>query len=585
MNFKELEISSELFTFIENNRGHFNKLESCNLFLKKTCGIINFFDSSDQLADLRSFVAEKENLVQESNRREYGDFQTNKNLAFKALRYILSMHPEVNFDFMVEPTCGNGNFILAALSQIETLKKVTGIEIYQPHVWETKFKVLEFYIRNTQKKTRPDIEISHANVFDFDFETLSQETKSFTTLLIGNPPWVTNSELGSIDSKNLPQKSNFKKYKGFDAITGKGNFDIGEYITLMILRNFCSHNGCFGFLIKNSVAKNLLYDQKHNNFRISEIKKLNIDSMKEFNVSVDACLFLARLNQEPELSCMELDFYTKKKRTLFGWLDDSYVYSISDYREASDIEGESQFTWRQGIKHDCSKVMEIESFNGHFKNGLNQEIEIENDMVYGLLKSSDLKEKQVNSYRKSIIVTQKKTGQSTDYIKKDYPCTFDYLRANKDYFDKRKSSVYKGKPDFSIFGVGDYSFMPCKVAVSGLYKSTHFTLVLPDKGKPIMLDDTCYFIGFNKLTQARIAHYLLNQGPAQQFLKAIIFPDSKRSITKEVLMRICFHKLYNLFDFNLVQNELDRVTLGEWEAFGELIRKQQGGEQMTLGRL
>ena len=32
------------------------------------------------------------------------------------------------------------------------------------------------------------------------------------------------------------------------------------------------------------------------------------------------------------------------------------------------------------------------------------------------------------------------------------------MSANKEYFDKRKSSIYRDKPDFSIFGVGDYSF-------------------------------------------------------------------------------------------------------------------------------
>ena len=582
MNLKELEISSEIFDFIKKNRSHFNNLKRANLFLKGSCGIINFFDTSNQLDDLRLLITEKENIIQEEpDRREYGDFQTNKNLALKSVQYILSMDTKVEFDYVVEPTCGKGSFILAALSQIETLKKVIGIEIYQPYIWKTKFKILEFYIQNPQR-TKPEIEIIHANVFDFDFEKLSNETRDYTTLVIGNPPWVTNSELGSIDSENLPQKSNFKKHRGFDAITGKGNFDIGEYIALMILRNFSSHNGYFGFLIKNAVVKNLLYDQKHNNFRISKIEKLNIDSTKEFNVSVDACLFLAKLNKEPEFSCMELDFYTKEKRTSFGWFNDSYVYSISDYQEANDIEGKSQFIWRQGIKHDCSKVMEIERYNDHFKNGLDQEVEIENDLVFGLLKSSDLKVKQTNSYRKLTIITQKKIGQNTDYIHKDYPLTFEYLWKNKDYFDKRKSSIYKGKSNFSIFGVGDYSFMPYKVAVSGLYKSTHFTLVLPENGKPIMLDDTCYFISFNKLPQARIAHYLLNHEHTQQFLKAIIFPDSKRSITKDVLMRINFHKLYSLFDPSSVQNDLDAVTLEEWEAFGELTGKKQGNEQMTL---
>ncbi|MCP4347485.1 MAG: hypothetical protein GY795_18420 [Desulfobacterales bacterium] len=342
-----------------------------------------------------------------------------------------------------------------------------------------------------------------------------------------------------------------------------------------MLRNFSSHTGCFGFLIKNSVVKNLLYDQKHNKFRIGEIEKLNINSRKEFNVSVDACLFLAKLSHHPSNSCTESDFYTKEERTEFGWFNDHYVYSVSDYQKANDIEGVSQFIWRQGIKHDCAKIMEIEKCNGHYKNGLNKEAEIEDDLVFGLLKSSDLKEKETGSYRKLTIVTQKKIGQNTDYIRKDYPRTFEYLSSNKNCFDRRKSSIYKGKPDFSIFGVGDYSFAPYKVAISGLYKRTHFTLVMPDNGKPIMLDDTCYFIGFENLVCARIAHYLLNCEYTQQFLKAIIFPDSKRSVTKDILMRIDFVKLCNIYDFNSVQKELDCMEPEEWETFGDMINKKE----------
>ncbi|MDO9548236.1 MAG: hypothetical protein Q7J65_04650 [Candidatus Marinimicrobia bacterium] len=226
--------------------------------------------------------------------------------------------------------------------------------------------------------------------------------------------------------------------------------------------------------------------------------------------------------------------------------------------------------------------MEIEWFNGHYLNGLNEKVYIETDLLYGLLKSSDLKKHQINSYRKLVIITQKRIGQDTGYIKEHYPHTFNYLNKNKQHFDKRKSVIYKGKPDFSIFGVGDYSFAQYKVAISGLYKSTHFTLVLPDNNKPIMLDDTCYFIGFDNLIFARIAHYLLNLDFTQQFLKSIIFPDSKRSVTKDVLMRIDFKKIYSLIDYNLVHNSINEVDKEDWEKFGNLITKKIDSEQMIL---
>ncbi len=193
---------------------------------------------------------------------------------------------------------------------------------------------------------------------------------------------MTNSELGSIESKNLPKKSNFKKHKGLEAMMGKGNFDIGEYISITMLNCFQNHNGVLAFLIKNSVVKNLIQDQKRASYRIGESEKLTIDTKKEFNVSVNASLFLSRLNTEPDFTCKELDFYSKKPITTFGWYKNQFVYSIQNYDQSSVVEGKSIFIWRSGVKHDCSKVMELEQVNGHFKNRLGEEMKLEKNLVY-----------------------------------------------------------------------------------------------------------------------------------------------------------------------------------------------------------
>ena len=140
--------------------------------------------------------------------------------------------------------------------------------------------------------------------------------------------------------------------------------------------------------------------------------------------------------------------------------------------------------------------MELDKVNGHYVNGLNEEVKLEDDLVYGLLKSSDLKNTVISQTRKFTIVTQRKVGQETKYIKTQYPKTYRYLIQHQANFDARKSSIYNNKPLFSIFGIGDYSFKPYKVAISGLYKTFHFTLILPQDNKPVMLDDTCYLIGF-----------------------------------------------------------------------------------------
>jgi len=574
----ETHISDLNLRFFQENKKYLLDFSQTNLIIKEVSGINDFFTTQKQATELLEKIKEYSSIVSEPDRREYGDFQTSLLLAQNVTEYVYKK--DNDFEFVLEPTCGKGNFLLASIKKFKNLKIIVGVEIYKPYVWETKFKILEYFL-STKNISKPEINIIHANAFEFPYENLAESTRNLKTLVIGNPPWVTNSVLGSINSKNLPQKSNFKNLSGFEAITGKGNFDIGEYISLIMLKCFHKNNGIFAFLIKNSVVKNIIQDQKQNKFRISKSEKLNIDSKKEFNVSVNACLFLTHLNSKSEFICTELDFYTRNKLTTFGWYKDKFVYSIQDYDESSIIDGKSKFIWRSGIKHDSAKVMELEQVNDHFKNNIGEVVTLENDLIYGLLKSSDLKKDKVNNYRKLTIITQRKVGQATSYIKKNYPLTYNYLISHKDIFDKRKSSIYKNKPEFSIFGIGEYSFTPYKVAISGLYKSTHFTLVTPRENKPIMLDDTCYFIGFEDLKIAEIVHYLLNSELVQKFLKSIIFSDSKRSVNKDILMRIDFAKAFEYADFAKAKKKIKDLKKEHWETFGEMV-KENITEQMTL---
>lgn len=575
----ETYISTTAIKYFDRNKKLLSNFIEINEIIKKDSGINSFFTSQIEATEILEKLTENQSIVSESDRREYGDYQTNESLAMQVANYAFSKCKGV--EFILEPTCGKGNFIVASLKQNKPLKKIVGVEIYRPYIWETKFKILVYFLEHKENQ-KPDIDIIQGNAFEYSYESLANATKDFKTIVIGNPPWVTNAELGSINSTNLPEKSNFKKYNGFDAITGKGNFDIGEYISMMLLKSFQNHNGIFAFLIKNAVIKNLVHDQKSNFYRISKSEKLNIDSKKEFNVSVNASLFLTHLNNCPAFTCKESDFYSSNHITTFGWYKDKFVNSIEDYDKTSFIDGKSSFIWRSGIKHDCSKIMEFEKLNGHYKNGLKKEVFLENDLVYGLLKSSDLKGGSINEYRKSTIVTQNKIGQNTGYIREKHPLTYQYLNANKEHFAKRKSSIYKGKPDFSIFGVGDYSFKPFKVAISGMYKTTQFTLVTTDNDKPIMLDDTCYFIGFEKLKNAQIAHCLLNSNIAQQFLKSIIFSDSKRSINKDILMRIDFEVLYEVTDYNYIKKSIPKLSIKDWQDFQKLSSTMNNIRQLSL---
>lgn len=580
----EANITHLVSTFLNESLREIVSIEKANQKMYDAFGIIHFFDDENDLQTLKETISETNNYLEEPNRAEYGDFQTNEDLANKVTLHLVAKN--ILPKLIIEPTCGKGNFIIASLKNFRNISSIYGVEIYKPYVWETKFNIINFYLENPQIN-KPAISISHSNVFDFDFKTIAKQFTSDEILIIGNPPWVTNSMLGSLNSTNIPRKNNFKNHSGLDAMTGKGNFDIAEFITMSLIDTFQSSNGTLLLLVKNSVVKNIVFDQNKRKFKISEIEKYCIDCKKEFNVSVEASLFYCKLNSVPEFNCKEFNFYNNQNFVQnFGWLENKFVSNIDTYFNTKEIDGKSPFVWRQGLKHDCSTIMELDKVNGHYVNGLNEEIKLESDLVYGILKSSDLKNTVINQTRKYTIVTQKKVGQDTKYIKSEFPKTYEYLIDHLSSFDARKSSIYNNKPSFSIFGIGDYSFKLYKVAISGLYKTFHFTLVLPQNEKPVMLDDTCYLIGFDRIEFAIYSLILLNSKNAMQFLKSITFADAKRTFTKDVLMRIDLLKLSQNIDLKELKFELEKlnemynlnITLNLWENYVTEMKPINSGQ-------
>ena len=134
----------------------------------------------------------------------------------------------------------------------------------------------------------------------------------------------------------------------------------------------------------------------------------------------------------------------------------------------------------------------------------------------------------------------------------------------KDYFKKRKSRIYANQSEFSMFGIGNYSFKPYKVVVSGFYKKLCFSLVLPAQGKPIMVDDTCYSLSFETLEEAVFIWIMLNLQVTTKFFTAITFLDNKRPFKKDILQRLNLVSLIEIVsdaEFKSLWNKLDKKSI------------------------
>lgn len=468
-------------------------------------------------------------------KKSMGDYQTPYYFAKEVCNFIKSRQ-QFCPDIIIEPNCGHGNFLLAAQECFNN-SKLFG------------FDINENYICSAQKK------LSHTDAVFRCNDLLHNNLKQYIPfheekqiLIIGNPPWVNNATLSLLESNNLPKKTNFKQFKGINSKMGDSNFDICESMILSLIDDFQSSNTLLALLCKTSVARNVFQEIHKNNTRCSYVKIFEIQAKKIFGVSVNACLFLISLTSKNhrvnkcKVFCFE---YPENMLYEFGFINDKYYADI--HSRYLDIDGNSCFEWRQGIKHDCSQIMELSKENSLYKNKQNILLDIEDTLVYPLIKGSSIKYPIITNTNKYIIITQKKPKENTIHIQKNTPKTWEYLNKNLDIFRLRKSIIYENTPPFSIFGIGEYAFKKYKVGISGFSKSPLFCLSYLDK--PVMFDDTCYFLSFDNFNMAYTTMLLLNSITVKSFLLSICFLDSKRPYTKKILQRIDFQKAVSIISY------------------------------------
>ncbi|WP_008310428.1 N-6 DNA methylase [Leptolyngbya sp. PCC 6406] len=470
-------------------------------------------------------------MVKSKEKWQFGDFQTPDDLAREVVQTLRENH-QISPEVIVEPSCGEGAFLRAALNVFAD-SKIIGLDINKEYIKEAKLSVSEY--SNSENLT-----VYESDFFGTDWKDFISNLSGYI-LVIGNPPWVTSSELSILNSQNIPSKSNFQNRRGIEAITGSGNFDISEWMLLQYVEWLSKKEGTIAVLCKYSVARKVIRQVKRKSGNRFSAHIYLIDAKAYFGASVEACLFVLSTDGDNDPNCKVYeDLHAKKTSYLIGERDGLILRDTVRYEKWRHLAGQDlRYIWRSGIKHDCSKVMELEQVHdAFFLNGMGKKYSLEESYLYPLLKSSDLGNGRINNYRKLILITQKLVGDDTSPIQNEAPKTWEYLLEHDGYLKNRKSSIYKNKPPYSIFGVGSYSFKNWKIAISGLYKQLRFCLVKPLDGKPVMFDDTVNFLSFETEEEAKFIFKLVTSDPSLEFFDSMIFWDEKRPITIGILRRL-----------------------------------------------
>lgn len=463
-----------------------------------------------------------------TSKKEFGDFQTPLPLASQIC--ALLERRGIGGDFIVEPTCGVGAFLLAAAKYFPKAR-LLGWDINQDYVNQAK---ADLQTAGASERSR----VITQDFFKFNWSAELELIKG-RILVIGNLPWVTNATVSSVNGANIPAKENIHRHRGIAARTGKSNFDISEWMLIELLKSFRSRPAVIAMLCKTTVARKILRFGWQNDGRIAQAAIYRIDAQKSFTAAVDACLLIIETGshgtpQAPIYDCLEAPTPGK----ILGMAGRDLVSNLPLYQKLRHLEGLCPYQWRSGVKHDCAPIVELRRYNtASFTNKLNEVVNLESDVVFPLLKCSDLANERL-APQHYLLLTQSRVGEDTAEIAARAPLTWDYLNSHKSRFEGRKSSIYNKRMPFAFFGIGDYSFAPWKVAVSGLHKTPRFVFVGGFEGKPILFDDTCYFLSFQSREEAEVVANILNSDVCRQFISSILFNDSKRPITVELLQRL-----------------------------------------------
>ena len=288
----------------------------------------------------------------------------------------------------LEPTCGQGRFLAAALAQASPPREIQAIEIQGNHCAAARA------ISKSDATARGvRVRIHQADLFGVDLTSDLIWAENGPLLVLGNPPWVTAAELGRL-GRACATERRMDGLGGLAALTGASNFDVAEAVWLKLIAELADQKATIALLCKTSVARRILERAHRTRLPIATASVRRLDAARWFGAAVDACLFQAELGTAGRLRDVPVyDGLTQRSPESVmsfagGWLvADRALYSVS-----AVADGACPLTWRQGLKHDAAAVMELrrDAPAGQLTNRSGEILDVEPEFVFPLAKGSDL---------------------------------------------------------------------------------------------------------------------------------------------------------------------------------------------------
>ncbi len=131
-------------------------------------------------------------------------------------------------------------------------------------------------------------------------------------------------------------------------------------------------------LCKTTVARKVMHHAWRTRIPLAQAGIYRIDAAAHFGVAVDACLLVVDASTTSQnTECRIYDSLSEYPApTVMKYEIGRLLADAAAYQSRRDLEGSGRQTWRSGIKHDCSKVMELRVLNGQYQNSLREVVNL-----------------------------------------------------------------------------------------------------------------------------------------------------------------------------------------------------------------
>lgn len=402
--------------------------------------------------------------------------------------------------------------------------------------------------------------------------------------VVGNPPWIKWEFLAEEYKKKLGVLY-LKIYKlfshhGMRAAIGYAHDDISIVFTYVALDKYLKLGGKLAFLLKQTLYKSLAGKEfrkfsvekitgnipvqalkvhdlvKISPFRYTQSETSLIIIQKGAQTTYPVPYLIWEMENGKSPSEISDDFDLAKVLKLINIVErDAYPEpSLGDSTApwVTVPKGEkpqqlpfgiNPYEVRHGIADDLDQVFQVKILEKtptgllRIQNALRGKTkvrqvirEVEPNLVYPLLKPAYVKRWKIIGYD-YVILPQRKYGQNNEQeLSTNNPYTYRYLLDFKSELEKRASRWFKGRPFYTVFGLGEYTFKPYKVVWSAIGYLPDFAVAnsVVDAylgGKVLIPDNTIGYIPLDSSDEAYFLCALLNSS----YIKSMIAYKSTKS--------------------------------------------------------